>query len=414
MDAAKVFRLCMLACAAAWPLAGAAQPAGCCTHLGGAVACPPGLPPGSASVEFVAGGTKWVTPSGQQVLVPATSFEACAGPTPPPSPSPSPSPPPPPPPPPGASPPPAAAPPPSGERPPRERPHAPPAVRMPASPPLILVPPPADDGRDADRAIGRMGTLLRAEEAKKQAVSAVAGPCPPAPGKAKHPGSRTRRAEPACGCEAPGVLKNEAPDGKAGGAAAAAALRVEVHVNPNWTVMRRAARGNLGDDSGRIHGVTRFGGIAGADGGCAVVKGNCPGECVTLAYEWVHLDFTAEIAYVRGMRNKAAHEAVHARQMGSAIQAALGGLAPNPAFVCMNRAAAERLLDSCKKQLVREARTLTTRTMVRWQADRDASHGSNRDYRSDPMEIEAFAEEEKGERAGFPPEVQPPPEFRTP
>jgi len=284
---------------------------------------------------------------------------------------------------------------------------------MPLSPPVLIVPvAPADDGKDADRAIGRMGALLKAEDPPKQAIGASAGPCPPGTHKPKRPGSRASRTEPACGCEAPGVMKNEAPDGRAGGNAAPAGLHVEVHVNPNWTVMPRPARAKLGDDAGRINGITRFGAISGADGGCAVVKGNCPGECVTLAYEWVHLDFSAEIAYVRGMRSKAAHEAVHARQMGTVVQAALADLAPNPGFGCMSRVAAERLLDSCKKQIIREARTLTTRTMARWQADRDRFHGSNRDYRSDPMEVEAFAEEGKGDAAAFPPGIEPPPEFR--
>ena len=51
-----------------------------CTHQGAGVSCPAGLPPGSHSVQFVSGGTQWVTPSGQTVFVPQTSF-ACNGPT---------------------------------------------------------------------------------------------------------------------------------------------------------------------------------------------------------------------------------------------------------------------------------------------------------------------------------------------
>ena len=176
--------------------------------------------------------------------------------------------------------------------------------------------------------------------------------------------------------------------------------------------MPRPVRANLGDDAGKISGVTRFGEISGADGACTVVKGNCPGTCVTLAYSFVHLDFSVEISYVRGMRSKAAHEAVHAHQMAAAVQAALQGLAPNPGFGCMPPAAAERMLDSCKRQLVREARTLTTRTMTAWQAERDGFQRSNRDYRGDPMEVEAFAEEAKGDSAAFPADVEPPPEFR--
>lgn len=35
-----------------------------CTHQGKPVKCPADLPPGSKSVEFVPGGTQWVTPTG--------------------------------------------------------------------------------------------------------------------------------------------------------------------------------------------------------------------------------------------------------------------------------------------------------------------------------------------------------------
>ncbi|TAN41633.1 MAG: hypothetical protein EPN25_04535 [Nitrospirae bacterium] len=49
----------------------------CCSHLGQQVACPQNLPPGSRSVEFIPGGTKWVTPSGASVSVPQTAFPPC-------------------------------------------------------------------------------------------------------------------------------------------------------------------------------------------------------------------------------------------------------------------------------------------------------------------------------------------------
>ena len=61
---------------------------GCCTHQGQQVVCPPGLPPGSASVEFVPGGTQWVTPGGGNVFVPATTFAPCKPVTPTPTPVP--------------------------------------------------------------------------------------------------------------------------------------------------------------------------------------------------------------------------------------------------------------------------------------------------------------------------------------
>jgi hypothetical protein len=49
----------------------------CCTHQGGSVQCPPGLPPGSGSVQFIAGGTIWRTPDGRTVTVPQATFAAC-------------------------------------------------------------------------------------------------------------------------------------------------------------------------------------------------------------------------------------------------------------------------------------------------------------------------------------------------
>jgi len=55
-----------------------AQGQNCCTHLKQSVQCPQSLPPGSQSVEFVPGGTQWVTPSGTSVFVPQTTFPACS------------------------------------------------------------------------------------------------------------------------------------------------------------------------------------------------------------------------------------------------------------------------------------------------------------------------------------------------
>jgi hypothetical protein len=52
-----------------------------CTHQGGSVNCPAGLPPGSRSVQFVPGGTTWVTPAGQNVFVPQTTFSCTPAPS---------------------------------------------------------------------------------------------------------------------------------------------------------------------------------------------------------------------------------------------------------------------------------------------------------------------------------------------
>src|SRR5262245_35836458 len=60
-------------------LVSATVAAQCCTHLGQSVQCPPGLPPGSGSLDFVQGGTMWGTPSGGKVFVPSATFAACSG-----------------------------------------------------------------------------------------------------------------------------------------------------------------------------------------------------------------------------------------------------------------------------------------------------------------------------------------------
>ncbi len=57
--------------------ASASMAQNCCTHQGQSVQCPAGLPSGSGSVEFVQGGTVWITPGGGKVIVPQTSFVAC-------------------------------------------------------------------------------------------------------------------------------------------------------------------------------------------------------------------------------------------------------------------------------------------------------------------------------------------------
>jgi hypothetical protein len=77
---ARVLRMLGLAAAFAASMLTSSPAAGqhCeCTHQGTSVDCPAGLPPGSRSVQFVPGGTTWVTPSGQSVFVPHASF-ACA------------------------------------------------------------------------------------------------------------------------------------------------------------------------------------------------------------------------------------------------------------------------------------------------------------------------------------------------
>ena len=76
MDA-RVLRTLVLAAAFAVSIVSgspaAAQSCGC-SHQGGSVDCPDNLPPGSRSVQYVSGGTMWVTPTNQQVFVPHTSF----------------------------------------------------------------------------------------------------------------------------------------------------------------------------------------------------------------------------------------------------------------------------------------------------------------------------------------------------
>ncbi len=116
----------------------------CCIHQGKPVKCPPGVPPGSRSVEFVPGGTQWVTPTGKNVFVAQTTFPAC--PPTPPTATPPPSP---------TTPPPATTTPPPGTQPP------PPTTRTPPkSPPRGQAPPtvpPGDLGRaQQERARGLM------------------------------------------------------------------------------------------------------------------------------------------------------------------------------------------------------------------------------------------------------------------
>lgn len=71
------------------PTPAAAQGQGPCTHQGRQVVCPPGLPPGSTSIEFVPGGTNWRnSQTGAIVFVPSTTFPPfVAAPTPGPTPT---------------------------------------------------------------------------------------------------------------------------------------------------------------------------------------------------------------------------------------------------------------------------------------------------------------------------------------
>src|SRR5215831_14102854 len=71
------FVLCAGAISLALWLPSAATAENCGTHLGQSVQLPPGLPPGSTSVQFVPGGTLWRTPDGEMVTVPQVTFPPC-------------------------------------------------------------------------------------------------------------------------------------------------------------------------------------------------------------------------------------------------------------------------------------------------------------------------------------------------
>src|SRR4051794_39452458 len=84
MSTRRVLRLA-LALLATISCAALAQ-SNCCSHMGGNVACPAGLPPGSRSIQFVSDGTLWQTPDGRVVTVAQSSFPACTTSTPTPQP----------------------------------------------------------------------------------------------------------------------------------------------------------------------------------------------------------------------------------------------------------------------------------------------------------------------------------------
>ncbi len=168
-----------------------------CTHQGKPVKCPPGLPAGSRSVEFVPGGTQWVTPTGKNVFVAQTTFPAC--PPTPPTATPPPSP---------TTPPPATTTPPPGTQPPppttRTPPKSPPRGQAPPtvppgdlgraeqerargllrdpSQPVMPVPPPSPTPPDApDELIRRLGQSLRQQQTPQGKVPDT--PLPRVPGE---------------------------------------------------------------------------------------------------------------------------------------------------------------------------------------------------------------------------------------
>jgi hypothetical protein len=177
-----------------------------CTHQGSSVACPANLPPGSQSIQFVPGGTLWLTPQGQQVFVPQATFPACTTKTPTPPPAQPPT-----------KPPvqtPATPPVQTPQTPPVDTPKTPPvgpptqrppiapptdggrsnedrARRSiePPPPPIVVVPPTPDDGKTTDELIRRLG-----EEVRNQDKPGVPPPQPaagePSPsGKSPPPGT---------------------------------------------------------------------------------------------------------------------------------------------------------------------------------------------------------------------------------
>jgi hypothetical protein len=424
-----------------------AQSAGCCTHQGRSVMCPSGLPAGSRSLEFVQQGTLWGTPSGQSVMVPSTSFASCPQPTSQPAPA--------------ASPPPAVATTPRAPAPaasavtatpattppvtsapatadqPRtsgspntttttrerrdgDRSRPGPTVRIPGSPPagppVVAVPvtPSAEEGGATDAAIGRMGSLLKAQE-KEKLASEVGGTCARDDKTAKGgSGVRISKSEEDCSCEEPGVKKKDARKGggKGGrkGGGGGGDIQVDVGVAVNWNPVARPVRISLGPNSGLVSGVTTYGGIAMVEAQCKVDKTDCRGNCEKVIYESIHMHITANITYVRGMRDKAAHEAVHARQMRDVFQTALDGIPQTQAYPCAPPKDSAQRLRLCQARLEAQARRVGTAAIEAWQRAREGFKTSAANYRSDPTEVEARG----GENAAFPDGVEPPDEFKPP
>ena len=220
-------------------------------------------------------------------------------------------------------------------------------------------------------------------------------------------------------------MKQEAPAGRKGkggggakGPARAAALTIELHIAPQWRSIEEGRTHTLGTGAqartGTVSGETLFGGIAGMAAMCRVTKAGCRGNCEKVEYDFVHVDLNVNITYVAGKRAKAAHESVHARQIGDEFKKALEGIEQTGAYPCAPPRDTPRRLELCRERLDAEARRVGVAAVEAWHARRRNLQNAGQ-YFNDPEEIAAFGEENKGDaNAVFAPGVEPPAEFGAP
>jgi hypothetical protein len=206
--------------------------------------------------------------------------------------------------------------------------------------------------------------------------------------------------------------------GGAKGPAAAPAFRIELHLVPHWRTVEAGKTITLGTgdqaQKGTVSGETLFGGIAGMSAMCKATTAGCRGDCEKVVYDFVHVDLDINITYVAGQRARAAHESVHARQIGDEFKKALEGIEQTGAYPCAPPKDTPRRLELCRQRLEQEVRRIGVAAVEAWQARRRTLQNTGQ-YFNDPEEIAAFAEENKGDAAAvFAPGVEPPSEFAPP
>lgn len=237
-----------------------------------------------------------------------------------------------------------------------------------------------DEGKDADAAIGRMGQLLRQQEAQRQSEICA----PPGAG-----GNRVAIASGVCAdCAGPPVMRQEAPGAPP---AVRPSIAANVTAQVRWREMNRPLTDKVAGKSGKVSGETKYHSTVEIQGRCGVTNQGCQGDCVRMIFESVSAKVVIDVRYLKGHREHAVHEATHARQIRDVVQEGLQRLqTPGGVFTCRKPSAAEHQRELCERRLRELAQKAADDAHAAWKQARNESYARPGGYAADETEQEAF------------------------
>ena len=186
-------------------------------------------------------------------------------------------------------------------------------------------------------------------------------------------------------------MRQEAPGAPL---AAAPSITATVTGTVRWRAMGEPFPAVVGGKRGLVSGETLYNSTVEISGTCTLTTEGCDRErdCARMVFESVTARVLIDVRYVEKLREHAAHEATHARQIRDAIQRRLERLqTPPDLFTCRNRTAAEGQRAQCVKRLTDLAPDAADKAQKAWKQERNTRYAQPNGYRNDPAEQEAFA-----------------------